>query len=378
MIKGKHVGIRPLQSDDAWILFKWFNDPKVIDDLGVREPRPSISLEEEMEIVQDKIGKRSVRPFLLHDLDLDVPAGLGELTHIDVKNASAKVFLVIGEPELFTRCFLPGVARARHGRRVRHHEPAPSGGPGPGLQRPFAQTSTSLPDSSWKAGSGTTISGMAPTSTPSYCRSCGTGARADARREAGPSAGRRSGEPAQFLGWVNDPEVTQFLMVDPPLGMEQEEAWFEGLRDREAMIFTVQTKEGEVIGNCGLEKISWKDTQGDAWHHHRFEDALGQGLRHRCGPDAASSFFDELNLMRVCLICDQGNARAQRAYEKCGFRTEGIMRAFRYKNGAYVDEVLMSILRPEWLEMQTELDDQLLASLMPGAPFSNRNSTMRL
>ena len=63
----------------------------------------------------------------------------------------------------------------------------------------------------------------------------------------------------KFLGWVNDPEVTQFLMVDPPLGMEQEEAWFEGLRDREAMVFTIQTMEGEVIGNCGLEKISWKD-----------------------------------------------------------------------------------------------------------------------
>jgi RimJ/RimL family protein N-acetyltransferase len=105
MIKGKHVGIRPLQSDDAYILFKWFNDPKVTSSLGVREPRASISLEEEMEIAQDKIGKRSVRPFLVHDLDLDVPAGFAELNHIDVKNASAKIFLVIGEPELFSDSF---------------------------------------------------------------------------------------------------------------------------------------------------------------------------------------------------------------------------------------------------------------------------------
>ena len=53
----------------------------------------------------------------------------------------------------------------------------------------------------------------------------------------------------KFLGWVNDPEVTRFLMVDPPLGMEQEEAWFESIRDRDALIFTIQTKSGEVIGN---------------------------------------------------------------------------------------------------------------------------------
>jgi RimJ/RimL family protein N-acetyltransferase len=105
MIKGKHVGIRPLQSDDAWILFKWFNDPKVTDDLGIREPRPSISMEEEMELTQEKIGKRSIRPFIVQDLDLDVPAGLAELTHIDLKNASARIFQVIGEPELFSDGF---------------------------------------------------------------------------------------------------------------------------------------------------------------------------------------------------------------------------------------------------------------------------------
>ena len=105
MIKGKHVGIRPLQSDDAWILLKWFNDPKVTDDLGIREPRPSISIEEEMELTQDKIGKRSIRPFIVQDMDLYVPAGLAELTHIDLKNASAKIFLVIGESELFSDCF---------------------------------------------------------------------------------------------------------------------------------------------------------------------------------------------------------------------------------------------------------------------------------
>jgi RimJ/RimL family protein N-acetyltransferase len=153
----------------------------------------------------------------------------------------------------------------------------------------------------------------------------------------------------KFLGWVNDPEVTRFLMVDPPMGMEQEEAWFEGIRDRDAMIFTIHTMDGEVIGNCGLEKISWRDRKATLgimigskthWDKGYGTDAVRTLLRY-C--------FEELNLMRVCLICDQANVRAQRSYEKCGFVREGVMRAYRYKNGAYVDEVIMSILRPEWL-----------------------------
>ena len=156
----------------------------------------------------------------------------------------------------------------------------------------------------------------------------------------------------KFLGWVNDPEVTRFLMVDPPLGMEQEEAWFESIRDRDALIFTIQTKSGEVIGNCGLEKISWKDRKGTLgimigskmhWDKGYGTDAIKTLLR-LC--------FEELNLMRVCLICDQSNIRARKAYEKCGFLQEGVMRAYRYKNGAYVDEVIMSILQPDWLAMR--------------------------
>ena len=156
----------------------------------------------------------------------------------------------------------------------------------------------------------------------------------------------------KFLGWVNDPEVTQFLMVDPPLGMEQEEAWFEGLRDREAMVFTIQTMEGEVIGNCGLENDSWKDRKATLGIMIGSKTHWDKGY----GTDAVRTMLRlcsiELNLMRVCLICDLSNVRAQRAYEKCGFSREGVMRAYRYKNGAYVDEVLMSILQPEWLAMQ--------------------------
>ena len=64
-----------------------------------------------MELTQDKIGKRSIRPFIVQDMDLAVPAGLAELTHIDLKNASAKIFLVIGESELFSDGFFLSPSR---------------------------------------------------------------------------------------------------------------------------------------------------------------------------------------------------------------------------------------------------------------------------
>jgi hypothetical protein len=42
------------------------------------------------------------------------------------------------------------------------------------------------------------------------------------------------------------------------------------------------------------------------------------------------------------------NPRARRVYEKAGFVAEGVLRdALRY-DGAWVDEIVMSILAPEW------------------------------
>lgn len=47
------------------------------------------------------------------------------------------------------------------------------------------------------------------------------------------------------------------------------------------------------------------------------------------------------------------NARAHRAYEKCGLRQEGILRgAYRLPDGRYADLAVMAITRPEWAVMR--------------------------
>jgi RimJ/RimL family protein N-acetyltransferase len=42
------------------------------------------------------------------------------------------------------------------------------------------------------------------------------------------------------------------------------------------------------------------------------------------------------------------NVRAQRIYERVGYRVEGTRRQAMYVEGRYVDSILMSILRAEW------------------------------
>lgn len=153
-----------------------------------------------------------------------------------------------------------------------------------------------------------------------------------------------------FVKWINDPEVTQFLELNPPMSLEDEEKWFVSLQKSEDKVFSIDTMEGKLIGNVGLIKLNWKDRsvlmgimigEKELWNLGYGTDAIETLLRY---------LFQELAMNRVYLIADERNARALHCYEKLGFKKEGVLRKNRYKNGAYTNDVMMSLLKDEWKE----------------------------
>jgi len=58
--------------------------------------------------------------------------------------------------------------------------------------------------------------------------------------------------------------------------------------------------------------------------------------------------FETLNLNRVWLHVYDKNPRALRAYEKVGFKKEGVLRQDHYREGRYWNTIVMAILREEW------------------------------
>jgi len=58
--------------------------------------------------------------------------------------------------------------------------------------------------------------------------------------------------------------------------------------------------------------------------------------------------FDKVGLHRVHLHVFDFNERAISCYEKCGFRREGMLRDYWFKNGKFRDTLLMSILESEY------------------------------
>ncbi|MET7736838.1 GNAT family protein [Streptomyces sp. NPDC005402] len=58
--------------------------------------------------------------------------------------------------------------------------------------------------------------------------------------------------------------------------------------------------------------------------------------------------FERLGLHRISLGVFSFNPRARRAYEKAGFVVEGVRRDALLYDGGWVDDIVMSILAPEW------------------------------
>lgn len=153
----------------------------------------------------------------------------------------------------------------------------------------------------------------------------------------------------QFVKWFNDPEATRFLLRSPPMGMEEEERWYDELINKEGKVFCIETLQGKLIGNIGIISVDWTSRKADIGILIGEKDHWSQGYGTEAITLLLGYMFEEMNLERVWLYCDSENTRAQRCYEKCGFRQEGVFRHNRFSKGQYTDDVVMSILRGEWM-----------------------------
>ena len=155
-----------------------------------------------------------------------------------------------------------------------------------------------------------------------------------------------------FVTWLNDEEIRQYLLMTSPLNKIRDREFVEQLYkdDRNIPLGITLKENDQLIGNVALINISLPNRRasmgifiGDksCWSKGYGTEALELMVRYA---------FHELNLHRIYLTVFEFNVRAMRAYEKAGFRREGVFRDAVYKNGKYHNVYPMAILRYEWEE----------------------------
>lgn len=155
--------------------------------------------------------------------------------------------------------------------------------------------------------------------------------------------------------WINDGDVTRYLMARYPYSMEFEKEFLANAAKENSFAelrLAIETADGVHIGICGLHRGRPEDRHAELGIMIGEKDYWSNGY----GTDAVATLmrfaFEQMNLNKVSLGVFEFNERAQAVYRKCGFVEEGRAREEYYQDGRYWDIVRMGILRREWEALQ--------------------------
>ena len=154
-----------------------------------------------------------------------------------------------------------------------------------------------------------------------------------------------------LYGFRNDWQVTQYVGgFSSGYSRRNLEEWikFHRNRDDEVLWAIAGKKGGRCIGHVGLYKIDPRVRKAEFAILLGDRRWWGKGVGRSATVAMLDWGFDQLNLHRISLSVLATNQRAIRLYRDLGFREEGLLRDEQFRDGKYVNVLLMSLLEKEW------------------------------
>lgn len=156
----------------------------------------------------------------------------------------------------------------------------------------------------------------------------------------------------QLREWRNEPEIKKFTREYRELSMQNQLQWLDSLaKDKNTIMFAVETKNGKLIGCTGLTYIDWKNSRAEVSIYIGDKKYKGKGY----GTDTLKTLMDygfrELNLHMLFGEIFEYNKANIRLFEKCGLKKDGVLRDRLYRDGRYWDSIIYSILDKEWKQL---------------------------
>jgi len=154
-----------------------------------------------------------------------------------------------------------------------------------------------------------------------------------------------------LYSYRNDPEVASALGgFSYRLSMQDVSEWvdFHRKRPNECVWVITEASDRKCVGHVGLYEIDNRVRKAEFAICIGEKTLWGKGLGARCTKAVLDYGFRQLNLHRIDLSLLETNSRALCLYEKIGFRREGVLRDAQFRDGRYVNVILMAIFEENW------------------------------
>lgn len=159
------------------------------------------------------------------------------------------------------------------------------------------------------------------------------------------------------MNWRMNPEVTKYMYTDPKLTLESQLKWFAKVDADETCKYFIIVVDEVPIGVLAIIDID-EANHRCSWIWYIGEDGYrGKGIAKKIQLNLYDYVFYEMGMHRLWSnILSFNTHEITRVHEACGYVVEGVQKGHIYKNGEYLDVVLMGINIDRWEEIKDQFD----------------------
>jgi len=160
----------------------------------------------------------------------------------------------------------------------------------------------------------------------------------------------QAGDLEQVNKWHNDRSLYATLLS--PFRHVSKAGTEEWLANKQKLFSEINlaiccTDNSQHIGNIYVRDIDLTARHGELHILIGESDQRNKGYGQSAVRQLIAHAFRDLGLHRLYLYVIEGNDAATRAYEKCGFLTEGVLRAHTFKDGRFLNVIVMGLCANE-------------------------------
>lgn len=156
-----------------------------------------------------------------------------------------------------------------------------------------------------------------------------------------------------YYQWLNDPEVNRYLetrFVSRSLENIAEYVKKMDAKEDEPFFAICLNDTQEHIGNIKIGPINWQHKNADVSLFIGEKRLWGQGYASEAIALVTEFAFRRLNLNKLKAGCYTVNVASARAFEKCGYQREGLLRGHVIVDGRDMDVILLGIRAVDFWE----------------------------
>jgi len=155
------------------------------------------------------------------------------------------------------------------------------------------------------------------------------------------------------LAWHDQEDISDLYSGHPfPVNIEMEKKWYEKIlaSNFPTTVFGIEVIEKHsLIGITVLKEINMINRSAEYAIFIGDKEYRGKGLSKEATSETLHFAFYKLGLNRVFLKVLEENETAIKLYENVGFINEGLCRNSVFKNNCFKNELLMAVLKDEFI-----------------------------